>query len=89
MITELYEGDIDFLANILYQTHLQSLIKKITKSQPHPDCSEMVICKLSIDETKELIGQLCFEANHSKSKRIIEHADYIITSLESQVHMAE
>ena len=87
MNIELYKSDVSFLGSILHKTYLKSLVNKIDKSQAHPEFDEMVICKLSINETKDLIGQLCFEANHSRSKTFIEHADYIIESLEYQVQL--
>ena len=85
MIIELYEYDRQFLIDILQKTHLRALIKNLTQAKTHPDCEDMILCQLSAHDAKELMGQLCFEANHSRSKKVIEHADAIAESIECQI----
>lgn len=85
MMIELYEYDRDFIIKVLRYTHLTRIIEDFHQTSAHPDCAEMIICKLSVCDAKELVGQLSFEANHSRSKRVSEHADAIAESIESQI----
>ena len=85
MMIELHKEDQEFLVDILRHTHLRGIIKNIGQTMPHPECDEYILCELEPNDVEELTGQLSFEANHNRSKRIARWADEIADSLESQL----
>ena len=82
---ELHKNDQEFLIGLLYQTHLRGIIKNIQQAKPHPECDEYILFELERNDVKELAGQLSFESNHSRSKRITQWAGDIADSIESQL----
>ena len=87
MKVELSVYNQQFIIN-LFQKHslLESIIKKMVQSSvEHPDSDEYIECELTKAELKELVGELSYEANHNRSKRISEHACEAADSLEVQI----
>ena len=85
IIIELYKYERDLLVSLVHHTHLSALITVFNNASRHPDNNEMIVCKLSVSNAEELVGQLCFEANHSNNKRLIEDVDAIIETIECQI----
>ena len=85
MWVELHENDEQFLIKLLEKTHLKDLIKNIEKATPHPDCDEFIVFELSVHEAEELVGQLSFEANHTRSNNKFERACAIADSIETHL----
>lgn len=85
MMLELHKDDQQFLVDLLYQTHLREIIKNIQQAKPHPECDEYILCELERYAVEELAGQLSFEANHNRSKRIAQWAGDIVDSIELQL----
>lgn len=54
---------------------------------PHPECDEFIVCELNSNDVKELAGQLSFEANHNRNKRIAERADDLADCIETQLYI--
>lgn len=85
MMIELYKADQEFLIDILHHSHLRGIIKNIQQAVAHPECNEFILCELKQNDVEELVGQLSFEANHNRSKRIAQWADDIADFLETQL----
>lgn len=89
MMIELFEEDRDFIIGLLHNTHLAGIIKNLRQATRHPECDEYVICKLNLSDMEDLAGQLSFEANHNRKKRVAERACDIADSIENQIYMSK
>jgi len=87
MNIELSSYHQEFIINLFKNNGLlSSVIKKLSLlSTVHPECDEYIECKVTLDELEELVGELSFEANHNRSKKISEQACEAADSLENQL----
>jgi len=86
MKIEMSVDDKEFVIHLLQQTSLQRIVERFQSlSTAHPDNEDFIELKLTISEIEELIGELSYEANHNRKKRIATHACEIAESLESQL----
>ena len=85
MWIEIHEDDWQFLMKLLKKTHLKDLIKDIEKATKHPDCDEFIVFELPTHEAEELVGQLSFEANHTRSNIKFERTCAIADSIDTQL----
>ena len=85
MMIELYKEDQEFIIGLLNRTHLMGIIKNIRLATVHPECDEFILCELTTYDAEELVGQLSFEANHNRKKRVSCRASDIADSIEAQL----
>lgn len=90
MKIEISRYEQQFIIEFLQYSYLErfkELIEKLTESAVmHPDNDDYVECEITIYELEELVGELSYEANHSRRKRFAELSCEIAESLESQLY---
>jgi len=79
----------EFLMVWLPKTYLKGLEKKFKHATVHPECDEYIECEFTRHEVEEMVGELSYEANHNRSKRVASLACDIADSLEMQWREAE
>jgi hypothetical protein len=80
----------DFVVHLLKKTGVQRIISRLDSSATvHPENEEYIEFELTMAECEELIGELSYEANHNRKKRISYQACEIAESLESQWYFAK
>jgi len=89
MKIELSTWEKEFIISLFQDTHLKGITKKLIQSSTiHPDNEDYVECELTIRELEELVGELSYEANHNRKRRLAEQACEIADSLENHLWRA-
>lgn len=87
---ELSAYDKEFVVNLLQNTSAQRVLQKLQSSSTvHPDNEDYVECEITLYELEDLIGELSYEANHNRKKRIAEQACDIAECLENQLYYSK
>ena len=88
MKIELSVYDYEFVINLFekYYRLEDTITQMIRTSSVHPDSEEYVVCEITIFDLGELVGELSYEANHNRKKRISAQACEVADSLESQLY---
>jgi hypothetical protein len=90
MHIEMSAYDKEFVVNLLQHTSVQRIVDRLQSlSTAHPENDDYIEFELTIDECGELIGELSYEANHNRKKRVSNQACEIAESLESQWYEAK
>lgn len=85
----MFADDKEFVVNLLQHTSVQRIVERLHSSSVHPENDDYIEFELTIDECEELIGELSYEANHNRKKRVSNQACEIAESLESQWYDAK
>jgi hypothetical protein len=85
MYLELYASDSEFLIELLDKTHVMTLIETIRQAGINPEHEDFILWELDMNDAKELLGQLSFEANHCKSKTKAIRINDIADQVENQL----
>lgn len=90
MKIELSAYEKNFVIALLQRTTAQRVIDKLASSStPHPDNGDYIQCELTIPELEDLVGELSYEVNHNRKKRVASEANDIAESLEDQLWSAK
>ena len=90
MKIELSLFDQKFAISLLQNTSVRRILERLKLlSTVHPDNEDYIECELTIREVEELVGELSYEANHNRKKRVAEQACDIADSLENQLWTAK
>lgn len=82
--------DKDFVIELLQETSVERIVDTLQSSSTvHPDNEHYIECELTIRELEELVGELSYEANHNRKKRVANQACDIAESLENQLRYAK
>jgi len=66
--------------------YLSGFEKRLDHATVHPDNDDYLYCAFTLREIEALIGELSYEANHNRSKRIAGFACELADSLETQFY---
>jgi hypothetical protein len=76
MKIELSLYDKDFVISLLHYTHVKRVLDKLTlSSTTHPDNADYIERELTLHELEDLVGELSYEANHNRKKRVAQACD--------------
>ena len=90
MEIELSIYEQQFIIDLFQNSYLKDITKKlIATATVHPDNEDYVEREITVRELKDLIGELSYEANHNRKKRISELSCEIADSLENQLWSAK
>lgn len=90
MKIELSAYEKEFVIDLLQHTTAQRVLDKLeSSSTPHPDNADYIECELTIPELEDLVGELSYEANHNRKKRVAAEACDIAECLENQLWSAK
>lgn len=85
MQVEYHRDDVDFIAHVIRWAPVSHIVKKLRNGVISSECDEYFWCELTRQELEDLVGYLCYEANHNNRKKVAERVGELVDGFEVQL----